>query len=111
MYSELGLVVTSETATATLELLTTTMLKRTLKKHSRNVHIFRLNQKKNSESSRCRKFRQKFYLLFVEAESVISGEALVTNIAFVWFHAGVQFDVLFQIVISEKMVNFVNGPY
>ena len=48
------------------------------------------------------KFRQKFYLLFVEAESVISGESLVTNIALVWLHTRVQLDVLFQIVISEK---------
>lgn len=61
--------------------------------------------------SGCRKFRQKLYLLFVEAESVISGESLVTNIALVWFHTRVQLDVLFQIVISEKIVNFVNGSY
>ena len=38
----------------------------------------------------------------MEAESVISGESLVTNIAFIWLHTGVQFDVLFQIVISKK---------
>ena len=49
MYTELGLIVTSKTATATLELLTTTMLKRTLKKHSRNVLIFRPNRKNFSE--------------------------------------------------------------
>ena len=40
----------------------------------------------------------------MEAESVISGESLVTNIAFIWLHSGVQFDVLFQIVISKKMI-------
>ena len=98
MYPELSLIVTSETATATLELLTTTMFKRTLKNILDMFEFFGSNKKKY--------YGRKFYLLFVETESVISGESLVTNIALVWLHTGVQLDVLFQIVISKKLGQF-----
>ena len=44
------------------------------------------------------------YLLLVKTECVISCESFVTNIALVWFHTGVQFDMLFQVVISKNYI-------
>ena len=55
----------------------------------------------------------KNYLLFVETESVVSSESLVTDVALVWLYTRVQFDVLFQVVISKKLFvrKVVNNTY
>ena len=40
----------------------------------------------------------------MKTECVISCESFVANIALVWFHTGVQFDMLFQVVISKNYI-------
>ena len=57
---------------------------------------------------------QKFfenYLLFVETESVVSSESLVTDVALVWLYTRVQFDVLFQVVISKNSLKIIKNTY
>ena len=65
------------------------------------------------EKKKLKKNRKNFenYLLFVETESVVSSESLVTDVALVWLYTRVQFDVLFQVVISKNSFKIIKNTY
>ena len=47
--------------------------------------------------------RDEAYLLLMKAKSVVSCKSFMADVTFVWFHARMQFDMLFKIMISEVL--------